>query len=116
MKEIIQKYLENLTGSDNALKEKYDVDMLDGCINYLSDMARKYEKETNQSGTVAVPDEIVYHWAREYFVDGVAEKEKADKEERERAALLSKVRATVKNNIKNNLESIKKQAQMEFDF
>lgn len=75
MKEIIQKYLEEQCKIDSCLAEKYKDTLIDGCIEYINKMAR--EELGGKNG--AIKDDVVYHWAREYFVDGIAEKEKAEK-------------------------------------
>ena len=75
MKEIIQKYLEEQCKVDTYLAEKYKDTLIDGCIEYINKMAR--EELKSQNGYIA--DEVVYHWAREYYVDGIAEKEKSEK-------------------------------------
>ena len=67
----IQKYLEEQCKVDAYLAEKYKDTMLKGCVEYINEMARK-ELES-KSGFLE--NEVVYHWAREYFVDGLAEKE-----------------------------------------
>ena len=90
MKEIIQKYLEEQCKVDPCLAGKYKDILLDGCIEYINKMAREELKSKN--GYIA--DEVVYHWAREYYVDGIAEKEKAEKVQKqvEKMSDLSKVK------------------------
>ena len=86
----IQKYLEEQCKVDAYLAEKYKDTMLKGCVEYINEMARK-ELES-KSGFLE--NEVVYHWAREYFVDGIAEKEhdKKVKEQLEKMSDLSKVK------------------------
>ena len=86
----IQKYLEEQCKVDAYLAEKYKDTMLKGCVEYINEMARK-ELES-KSGFLE--NEVVYHWAREYFVDGLAEKEhdKKVKEQLEKMSDLSKVK------------------------
>ena len=74
MKEIIQKYLEEQCKVDTYLAEKYKDTLIDGCIEYINKMAR--EELKSQNGYIA--DEVVFHWAREYYADGIAEKEKSE--------------------------------------
>ena len=75
MKKIIKCYLEEQCKVDPCLAEKYKDTLIDGCIEYINKMAR--EELGGKSG--AIKDEVVYHWAREYYVDGIAEKEKAER-------------------------------------
>ena len=86
----IQKYLEEQCKVDAYLAEKYKDTMLKGCVEYINEMARK-ELES-KSGFLE--NEVVYHWAREYSVDGLAEKEhdKKVKEQLEKMSDLSKVK------------------------
>lgn len=90
MKEIIQKYLEEQCKIDTCLTEKYKDTLIDGCIEYINKMAR--EELGGKNG--AIKDKDVYHWAREYYVDGIAEKEKAGKVQKqvEKMSDLSKVK------------------------
>ena len=75
MKEIIQKYLEEQCKIDTCLAEKYKDTLIDGCIEYINKMAKKELGSKNG----AIKDDVVYHWAREYYVDGIAEKEMSKK-------------------------------------
>jgi len=72
MKKIIQDYLESQLAFDSALRDKYDVKKMDKCIEYITSQAR--EELGGKNG--AIPDEKVFHWAREYFLD-VADKQEA---------------------------------------
>lgn len=72
MEEAIKSYLEGQLSTDNALKEKYSAKRIGKCVEYVTNMARK--ELSNKNGYI--PDEKVFHWAREYFVDGIADKEK----------------------------------------
>ncbi len=99
MKKIIQDYLEGQLAFDGALCDKYSASCMDKCIEYITDMARKELNGKNG----AIPDEKVFHWAREYFVDGIAEREELN-------GLVKKKSATEKKKIASMLD------QMEFDF
>ena len=90
MKEIIKNYLEEQCKIDPCLAEKYKDTLINGCIEYINKMAK--EELGGKNG--AIKDEVVYHWAREYFVDGIAEKEKAEKVQKqvEKMSDLSKVK------------------------
>lgn len=117
----IQKYLEEQCKVDAYLAEKYKDTMLKGCVEYINEMARK-ELES-KSGFLE--NEVVYHWAREYFVDGLAEKEhdKKVKEQLEKMSDLSKVK--INKDIPEDSKERMRQAlakaraelhQQEFDF
>ena len=120
MKEIIQKYLEEQCKVDPCLAEKYKDTLLGGCIDYINKMARK--ELDGKPG--AIKDEVVYHWAREYYVDGLAEKEKAEKVQKqlEKISDLStvKVNKNISEERKEHLRKVLAKArdlhQQEFDF
>ena len=90
MKETIKNYLEEQCKSDTYLAEKYKVTLIDGCIKYIEKMAS--EELGGKNG--AIKDDVVFHWAREYFVDGIAEKILGEKvkEQVEKMSDLSKVK------------------------
>lgn len=90
MKKIIKNYLEEQCKVDPCLAEKYKDTLIDGCIEYINKMAR--EELCGKSG--AIKDDVVYYWAREYYVDGIAEKEKSEKVQKqvEKMSDLSKVK------------------------
>ena len=117
----IQKYLEEQCKVDAYLAEKYKDTMLKGCVEYINEMARK-ELES-KSGFLE--NEVVYHWAREYFVDGLAEKEhdKKVKEQLEKMSDSSKIK--IDKDIPEDSKERMRQAlakaraelhQQEFDF
>ena len=90
MKEIIKNYLEEQCKVDPCLAAKYKDTLIGGCVDYINKMAREELKGINGY----IENEVVYHWAREYFVDGIAEKEKAEKVQKqvEKMSDLSKVK------------------------
>lgn len=116
----IQKYLEEQCKVDAYLAEKYKDTMLKGCVEYINEMARK-ELES-KSGFLE--NEVVYHWAREYFVDGFAEKEydKKVKEQLKKISDLSKVKVDNdmseerKEHLREVLAKVRAMKQQEFDF
>lgn len=121
MKEKIMNYLEEQCKSDAYLAEKYKDTMIDGCMKYIEDMARK----ELQSKNGWIDDDVVYHWAREYFVDGIAEKEKAEKVQKkvDEMSDLSKVKVNKdiseerKERMRQALSKAKAELhQQEFDF
>ena len=82
---IIKEYLESQARIDPCFKEKYDETQLDKCIEFIWDMAR--EKADNER-SIAIKDETVFKWARDFFNDGTAaleaEKERKAEEERKK--------------------------------
>ncbi len=121
MKEKIINYLEEQCKADAYLAEKYKDTMINGCIKYIEDMARKQLDSKNGW----IDDDVVYHWAREYFVDGIAEKEKEEKvkEQVDKMSDLTKVK--VNKDISEDRKARMRQAlakakselhQQEFDF
>jgi len=116
----IQKYLEEQCKVDAYLAEKYKDTMLKGCVEYINEMARK-ELES-KSGFLE--NEVVYHWAREYFVDGLAEKEydKKVKEQLKKISDLSKVKVDNdipeerKEHLREVLAKVRAMKQQELDF
>ena len=121
MKEKIQAYLEEQCKSDPCLAEKYKDTMINGCMKYIEELARK-ELESKNGW---IDDDVVYHWAREYYVDGIAEKEKAEKVQKqvEKMSDLSKVKVNKdisedrKEHMRQALSKAKAELhQQEFDF
>ena len=121
MKEIIQNYLEEQCKIDMCLAEKYKDTLIDGCVAYITKMAR--EELGGKNG--AIKDEVVYHWAREYYVDGIAEKEKSEKVQKQvkKISDLSNVKVNkdisedCKERMRQSLSKAKAELhQQEFDF
>ena len=121
MKEKIQAYLEEQCKSDPCLAEKYKDTMIDGCMKYIEDLARK-ELES-KSGWI--DDDVVYHWAREYYVDGIAEKEKTEKVQKQVKKMSDLSKVKVNKDISEDRKARMRQAlakaktelhQQEFDF
>ncbi len=116
----IQKYLEEQCKVDAYLAEKYKDTMLKGCVEYINEMARK-ELES-KSGFLE--NEVVYHWAREYFVDGLAEKEYEKKVDKKLEELSDLSKVKINNDIpEERQEQLRKviakaraMKQQEFDF
>lgn len=104
MKEIIKRYLEETLKKDKALLLSYNPVKIDDCVNYITKMAKEHLHGKNG----AIPDDEVFHWAREYFVDGICKKEVQNKFETK----LSSMSVSAKQ---KKLESLKK-LQSEFDF
>ena len=121
MKEIIQNYLEEQCKIDTCLAEKYKDTLIDGCIEYINKMAKKELGSKNG----AIKDDVVYHWAREYYVDGIAEKEMSKKVQKqvEKISDLSNVKVNKdiseesKERMRQSLSKVKVEYhQQEFDF
>ena len=121
MKEIIKNYLEEQCKVDPCLAEKYKDTLINGCMEYINKMAR--EELNSKNGFIE--NEVVYHWAREYYVDGLAEKEKAEKVQKqvEKMSDLSKVKVNKdisedrKERMRQALSKAKAELnQQEFDF
>lgn len=121
MTEVIKEYLEEQCKIDPCLAEKYKETSIGGCIKYIEKMAR--EELGGKSG--AIKDDVVFHWAREYFVDGIAEKEREEKikEQVNKMSDLSKVKVNNdiseerKERMRQSLAKAKSELhQQEFDF
>jgi hypothetical protein len=67
MEKIILDYLKKQCNEDIGLKNRFDEKYIKGCISYINKQARKQIK--GSSGYIA--DEVVYKWARDYFVDEI---------------------------------------------
>ena len=121
MKEVIKNYLEEQCKVDPCLAEKYRDTLINGCMEYINKMAR--EELNSKNGFIE--NDVVYHWAREYYVDGIAEKEKAEKVQKqvEKMSDLSKVKVNKdisedrKERMRQALSKAKTELhQQEFDF
>ena len=63
--ERIKEYLEEQIKVDSALREKYNANAIDKCINYIVEQAKI--ALNNKNGFI--DDPTVFHWAREYFLE-----------------------------------------------
>ena len=97
--ERIKEYLEEQIKVDSALREKYNANAIDKCINYIVEQAKI--ALNNKNGFI--DDPTVFHWAREFFVDGIAERQEAKE-------LMNKVKSP---SFKKKLALLN---QLEFDF
>lgn len=85
MTEIIKEYLETQAEKDAALKASYNPNVIEKCVEYIY---KKAEETARSSGFairgglrgVKIEDAVVYKWARDYFIEGIATKaeEKAE--------------------------------------
>lgn len=121
MKEVIKEYLEEQCKIDSCLAEKYKDTMIGGCCEYIEKMAR--QELGGKSG--AIKDDVVYHWAREYYVDGIAEKEKTEKVQKKVEEMSDLTKVKVNKDISEERKERMRQAlskakaelhQQEFDF
>lgn len=80
MKDIILNYLKKQSKVDIGLKNNFDEKYINDCVNYICSQARKEIK--GSSGYIA--DEVVYKWARDYFVDEIYKNKTEKKNESEK--------------------------------
>lgn len=104
MKEIIQTYLEEQSKLDPALKQSFYPDKMDKCIEYITSQAKKELKGKNG----AIEDSKVFHWAREFFVDGICS-------EQCKNSLAIAKKSVTKSDKQKKLEALRK-LQGEFNF
>jgi len=86
MKGIIKEYLESQARIDPCFKEKYKPENFEGCINYITAQAEKLVKDKHGKQCVAVKEEEVFKWARDYFNDGINVKEAEERKLKEQKA------------------------------
>lgn len=90
MTEIIKEYIETQAEKDAALKASYNPEVIEKCVEYIY---KKAEETARSSGFairgglkgVKIEDAVVYKWARDYFIEGIAAKA-AETEKAELAA------------------------------
>ncbi len=78
LKAQLEQYLDEQAEKDSCFAEKYNKSMLGGLVKYVMAKAKKALNGIN--GCIA--NEVVYKWARDYFNDGICEKELKEKIER----------------------------------
>lgn len=86
MEGIIIQYLESQARLDPCFKEKFNPEHIDGCIKYLYKQAEYIAKQTKQKNMIAIKDETAFHWAREYFDEGINIKEEEERIAKEKKA------------------------------
>lgn len=79
MEQIIKQYLDELAKKDQLFKEKYKPEHLEWCIEYLYRQAKFIAKQTKQKNMIAIKDDTVFHWAREYFDERINLKEEEER-------------------------------------
>lgn len=73
-KETLEKYFENITKTDNAIKSVYSKDKLNDCSEYIIKMAKK--EATGRCAVIS--DEVVYKWARDFYLGDIEKDYKPD--------------------------------------
>lgn len=68
----VKAYLERQIEADAALREKYDASLVKKCFDYITEQARKQA----DGDCAVVEDALVYKWARDFYLEGAAEKAK----------------------------------------
>jgi len=68
----VKAYLERQIEEDAALREKYDASLVKKCFEYITEQARKQA----DGDCAVVEDALVYKWARDFYLEGAAEKAK----------------------------------------
>ena len=72
----VKAYLERQIEADAALREKYDASLVKKCFEYITEQARKQA----DGDCAVVEDALVYKWARDFYLEGAAEKAQATAE------------------------------------
>ena len=89
MEQIIKQYLDELAEKDQLFKDKYKPEHLEWCIKYLYRQAEFFANKKHGKTCVALISDTVFHWAREYFDEGInirEEQERAAQKAREEAS------------------------------
>lgn len=116
MEEIIKEYLKERCNRDPELEQKFNEDQMESCIEYIEEKARDYLE--NKNG--AIPDDTVYNWAREFFVEGQdevkaqLEKEKAERRAKEEEERRIKAEEAKKAKAEEKERLAKEKAEKEF--
>lgn len=76
-KEIIKKYLEEASANDPALAEKFDASKMDDCLEAIQKNAKKIATKS----CAMIKSDVVFKWARDFFIDGKCEKPNKDDNE-----------------------------------
>lgn len=87
MEEQIKKYLDGFSSKDEFFKSKYDEKKIPDCVNYIFKQA---EEMANGKNAIGINDETVFKWARDYFIEGIAQREEEEKERRKAEELARK--------------------------
>ena len=78
MKGIIKEYLESQARIDPCFKEKYKAELIDRCIKYIWKLAKEIANNSKDKNCIAIKDEEVFKWSRDYFNDEIWKKEEED--------------------------------------
>jgi len=93
--EIIKNYLEEQCKTDSALAAKYNASKMHDLMNAIMEKSRKIAVKN----AAMVKSEIVFKWARDFFIDGDFEASKSDNEITE-AIETAKIKGTGENSRK----------------
>ena len=63
--QMIKDYLEEQIKKDEALRNVYNAENIHECFEYIVKLAR----EMAVNGCAMVEDAVVYHWAREWYLE-----------------------------------------------
>lgn len=87
--QMVKDYLEEEIKKDEALRNVYNADNIHKCFEYIVNQAR----ELAVNGCAMVEDAVVYHWAREWYLeDHLHKKPEESKETAEKRACLVKTK------------------------
>lgn len=79
MEQIIKQYLDELAEKNQLFKEKYKPEHLEWCIKYLYRQAEYFADKKHEKTCVTLTSDTVFHWAREYFDEGINIREEQDR-------------------------------------
>lgn len=84
MEAIIKNYMEELCKTDSVLAERYDETIFGKCMEYIYEQAKEMAGEATSIG---LKDNIVFGWAKHYYLEGPAAIEKENQRKAEEARI-----------------------------
>lgn len=72
--ETLKEYFNKIVKEDTAIKAVYDEAKINECVNYIVSCAEKQESKN----CAVVSDEIVYKWARDFYLGDIEGDYKAE--------------------------------------
>jgi hypothetical protein len=72
--ETLKEYFNKIVKEDTAIKAVYDEAKINECVNYIVSCAKKQASKN----CAVVSDEIVYKWARDFYLGDIEEDYKED--------------------------------------
>lgn len=75
--ETLKEYFEKIVTEDTAISAVYDEAKINSCANYIVAQAKKQASKN----CAVVSDEVVYKWARDFYLGDIEEDYKEDKSE-----------------------------------